>query len=74
MRPAQIDQKDIDREVAHDEYSKYCCPDVEIIREWPREKQCDCGFRGVPNRTDGKVGYYLSCPDCKGIMSLKEIE
>ncbi len=50
------------------------CPDVEIIRDWPRVKQCDCGFRGIPDRTDGKAGYYLSCPDCGSIVNLKEIE
>lgn len=69
-----LETKELLREQARDDYFKYDCPDVAIIREWPREKECTCGFRGVPDRTDGKNGYFLSCPDCGNVANLKEIE
>ncbi len=62
------------KEQAYADCIKYECPDVEIIRDWPREKKCVCGFKGVPDRTDGKAGYYLSCPDCGSVVDLKEID
>lgn len=69
-----FDRKELDQEIAKDDCAIAFCPDVAIIRQWPREKRCKCGFQGVPTRTDGKNGYHLSCPKCGSIVNLKEIE
>ncbi len=70
MKPAQIPQYDLDRELAKDEYFKYCCPDVEERVSAP-VIQCQCGFSGRAKFILSHLSEAL-CPECKKWIQYKE--